>query len=197
MDDDDLELEDGATEVVTGRAPRDTGIVLDGARIAATPAGGRLAAGDVAGERMVIRSPLGSARIMLSHSPVFKALWSLWTANRVSGAADPGVTAQEIADAARIDIQPARRSIASLLASKLIRSTVKHIGYRGARNTYYPTELGTQTFALADVLGPGSSVQIGRTQRAWDNRAKDEPGDLFRFAALVRGVPLSELSENV
>lgn len=193
----DDELDDGATEVVSGRPARDPSVKLDGALIAEMPAGGRLSAGDVSGESMVIRTSLGSARIMLSHAPAFKALWRLWTAKRVAGADDPGASAPEIAEAAKLDIQVIRRSLTSLMASRLLRSAVTHVGYHATRTRYYPTELGVQAFALADVLGAGASIQIGRTQRAWQNRAKDEPGDLFSFAALLRGTPLSETSENV
>lgn len=154
--------------------------------------GGRMAAVRAAGDAqrrdfMIHRGPLGATRLTLSHVPVFRALWRVWTGKRTRQEDDPGATVGEIAEELQQDVKHVRNVLMSLLRNHLIRSTVRHVGWRGSRATYYPSDAGVQALALAEVLGPGHFVQVGRNTSAWRQRNLTEPGNLFQHAALLSG----------
>lgn len=195
MIDDDgtlLDLDDGATEVVDGRPRRRGTASVDLAKVVASPAGGRLVAGRAAaaeqsGHYITVRTPLGAAKIALGHASVFHDLWRCWTVKRADGVDDPGVSAGEVTAAGETDKARVRAALQALVRHRLVKAITQHVGYQGTRIRYYPTDFGVQTFALAEVLGAGSSVQVGRTSEAWRGRNLSEPSDLFQFAALLRG----------
>jgi hypothetical protein len=37
------------------------------------------------------------------------------------------------------------------------------------------------------MLGPGTSIQVGRTASAWKSRSATEPVNIFRHAQFLRG----------
>jgi hypothetical protein len=196
-----IDLDDGATEVVGVRPMRRGGAAIDLPKVVSSRSGGRLAqmratAIEQSRNFINVRTPLGSARIALSHALVFHTLWRRWTANRAEGLDDPGVSMAELVADGEIDTARARAALAALSRTRIVRVVTQHIGYQGTRSRYYPTELGVQAFAIAEVLGPGSAVQVGRTREAWRGRNLDEPSDLFQFAALLRGGPLPVNSET-
>lgn len=187
-----LDLDDGATEVVDVKPARRPRPIVDAGRIANAPAGGRMAqirveVPDRGGDFLTLRTPLGASKIAFSYVGVLHGLWRVWSAKRAAGEPDPGASATEVAEAAGVDPARVRTALTSLVRNRVARGITQHIGYQGTRARYYPTEFGVQALALAEVLGPGSAVQVGRTATAWRGRDQDEPGDLFQFAALVRG----------
>ncbi|UTC29633.1 middle transcription regulatory protein [Bajunvirus bajun] len=192
MSDLDDIIDDGATEVVDLRPARrvpSPGSVADAMQ---APAGGKMALMRAKGENhsrefVIHRSPLDTLKIALAHQPFFAAIWRVWSAKRIAATEDPGATIAEIASEMDLEPDAIRPAIASLLKNHIIRSVVVYVGRRGARARYYPSEAGIQTFALAEVLGYGSAVQIGRTTSAWNGRNKSEPSDLFQHARLLRG----------
>ena len=184
--------EDGAAEVVNLRPSRRERSTPSLEAVARSDAGGRMAQmrAKGAGHRrdfLIHRSALESVKIVLAHEPVFAALWRVWSAKRVQADQDPGATVGEIAQAMDRPQHEVRSVLASLLRNHVIRSTVAYVGRRGARARYYPSEAGVQAFALAEVLGPGSFVQVGRNTTAWRARNRSEPSDLFQHARLLRG----------
>lgn len=186
------DLDDGAHEVVDIHPARGRLVSASIEEAVATAAGGRMAAlhAKSAPHRtdfLILRSPTGAAKIALAHVPVFSAIWKAWAAKRVTGAADPGVSPTDIAEAADLEVSEVRTVIVSLLRNGLIRVATTHVGMRGARSLYYPSQAGVQALAFAEVLGPGSFVQVGRTNKAWTSRNHDEPGNIFQHAALLRG----------
>lgn len=157
-----------------------------------TPAGGRLAAmrekaTDNLKDFILLRGPLGAVRFSLGHATILKAIWRVWTQKRIARADDPGASISDIVEATGSDVKQVRNVVASLLKNHVIRSRVRYTGWRGARATYYPSDAGVQALALAEVLGPGHAVQVGRTAQAWASRSQTEPGTLFQHAALLRG----------
>jgi hypothetical protein len=193
-----LDQDDGAIEVVDRRPARSAGPVFDVKTIALQPAGGRLASARSHPEErdnfITMRTPMGAAKIAFTHAATFNSLWRAWTAKRTRGEADAGVTVSEITAIEGLPLHEVNAALRSLTRNRVVTVITQHIGYQGTRARYYPTEIGIQAFALAEVLGAGSLIQIGRTSRAWRGRDRDEPADLFQFAALLRGgsIPADE-----
>uniref|UniRef100_A0AB74ULE9 HTH marR-type domain-containing protein n=1 Tax=Caulobacter phage BL57 TaxID=3348355 RepID=A0AB74ULE9_9VIRU len=187
MIDDDSDWDDG--ELNAPRAPITTKDLND---VAQGVAGGRLAAMRAAGEEhrrefLMLRGPLGVVRLSLAHTPVLHALWRVWSRKRLERVEDPGASLAEIGQEMGQEAEAVRAVIASLLKNQLVRSRRSHVGWQGNRATYYPSEIAVQALALAEVLGPGHAVQVGRNASAWANRSQTEPGTLFQHAALLRG----------
>lgn len=191
-------LDDGAAEVVT-RGPRRIAKPPKGVEeVSRAPAGGhmqRMLEAGVAHRRDYIllrKADQPATRITLPHAEVFKMLWRLWQAKRVANAEDPGVTIAEVGEAlaaegsakATSSVSSAMRALARSGATRVITA---HVGFRSQRSRYYPSQGGVEAFALAEVLGDGSMVQVGRTSRAWTERNHAEPHDLFQHARLLRG----------
>jgi hypothetical protein len=193
-----LDLDDGATEVVASRPSRPSMAPLDGAEIAKASAGGRMqkmrANADAAKRDFLILRKAGQPpmRLVLTQAPVFRTLWRLWQAKRTSGVADVGVTVSEVVAAFSEAGTPlATSSVSSALRgmvkNEVVRVVDVHAGYRFSAKLYYPSAAGVEAFAIAEVLGDGAFVQVGRTARAWRRRTDTEPMNLFQHAALIRG----------
>lgn len=184
------ELDDGATEVIENHPRRRPPAFASVAETASKAAGGRLTqaetpASDERHDYVNVRTQLGAAKITLGHLHVFSALWRIWAAKRVNGV-DGGVTVADLTDALQRTPQAVRTVVATLIRNNIIRSVRTNVGWANVRASYYPTELGTQILALTQALGPGASVQIGRTATAWSSRSDDEPENFFRHAAFLR-----------
>ncbi|AFU86628.1 hypothetical protein D869_gp286 [Caulobacter phage CcrRogue] len=187
MNDDDLDWQDG--ELSPARAPVTTKDIAD---VAQAPAGGRMAAMREAGDAhrrdfLLLRGPLGVVRLSLAHVPALHALWRVWSRKRTAQTADPGASLAEIGEEMNLPAASVRPMVVSLLKNRLIRTRRSHHGWQGVRATYYPSAIAVQALALAEVLGPGHAVQVGRNASAWANRSLTEPGNLFQHAALLRG----------
>lgn len=183
------EYDDGTVETVDvhpRRRTRSTRTLQDAAK---SRSGGRLTQTPPAPQSpdfINIRTQLGAAKIAQGHLQVFSALWRLWAAKRVEGG-DAGVTVAELADSLTRTTQKVHGVLTTLIRNGIVRSIRTNVGWSNVRASYYPTELGVQILALTQALGPGSSVQIGRTATAWSSRSNDEPENFFRHAALMRG----------
>jgi hypothetical protein len=190
--------DDGAAEVVADRPQRPVLSPLDGAAIAKAPAGGRMRmmseAGEAARRDFLLMRKAGQppVRLVLTQVPIFKALWALWQAKRIAGADDPGVTIAEVSGALAAADRPTAtssisRALLMMTKNEVVRSVEVRAGRRFAAKVYYPCSAGIEAFAMAEVLGDGSFVQVGRTARAWRRRDDGEPRNLFQHAALIRG----------
>ncbi|UTC29437.1 middle transcription regulatory protein [Brevundimonas phage vB_BpoS-Bambus] len=192
--------DDGAAEVVGARARRKIVRPVEMTAIAQARPGGRLSGAPAGGKRdaVVLRKvDQPAVRLTLSHLPIFKAVWGAWSARRVQGADDPGVTVKDIharlEDTGQADLcGSVAGAVRSLVKGGALRTTDQHVGYQMRRTRYYPTTAGVQAFALAETLGAGASVQVGGTAAAWTNRAADAPMTLFEYAALLKGGALPE-----
>lgn len=195
-------MDDGAVEVVETSPQRRRPSSAEVSAAAQLPAGGRLTAMRAAGAKhrtdfLRVRSALGSVQISIPHIPVFDALWALWAKKRADGEGDPGVTKVEMVEATGLDPKKIQHILTTFRRTGIARSITQHVGWRGTRSRYYPTDEGIFAFSLAEVLGHGSAVQVGHTASAWRARNQSEPQDIFQFAALYRGGadPKSSTSE--
>ena len=188
---DDID-DDGATEVV-GQAPRRRITrPAEVEAIARSRAGGRASGSETGRKRDAVvlrKADQPAVRLTLSHLPVFKAIWASWSARRVQGSDDPGVSVKDIQGhlAKSGQCGDVAGAIRSLVKGGAVRAVDQHVGYQARRTRYYPTAAGVQAFALAETLGAGASVQVGGTAAAWTNRAADAPLTLFEYAALLKG----------
>jgi DNA-binding PadR family transcriptional regulator len=194
----DPDFDDGASEVVVRRPLRGHVQPLNGTQIAQAKAGGHMRmmtlAGDAARREFIILRKQGqpAIRITLTHVVAFKALWQTWSEKRVEGVDDPGTTSAELLQRIAVNGRTlALSSLGSMLRGLVrggaVRSTETGVGWRGRRTLYYPTEAGVQAFALAEMLGDGSFVQVGRTTKSWRSRSAAEPQNLFQHAARISG----------
>lgn len=191
-------MDDGATEVVELRARRRASDPIDGEKVARTPAGGRMAALTLAGDAarrdfIILRKANAPAlRITLTQAPIFKVLWQLWQVKRLEGAPDAGITVAEVSDHLIAKGTPAATSsistaLRALSRNNVVRVVTEHVGWRAQRSRFYPTSAGIEVFAMAEVLGDGAFVQVGRSVKAWRGRSEGEPSNLFQHAELLRG----------
>lgn len=196
---DDID-DDGAAEVVSDRPRRRVIRPAEVSTIMNAKVGGRTSHGEPARlrEAVVVRKAGQPAmRLTLSHLPVFRAVWSAWSARRVAGDDDPGVAMADI-DAylektGQAELKTsAPGAIRGLIKAGALRTTDQHVGWAARRTRYYPTEGGVQAFALAETLGRNALVQVGGTAAAWTNRASTAPLTLFEYAALLKGGALPE-----
>lgn len=191
---DDID-DDGATEVVGERARRKIVRPAEMRDIAQARPGGRVTGGQPGAVRdavVVRKAGLPAMRVTLSHLPIFKAIWHVWSARRVQGCDDPGVAPKDITD--YLDATDQARlsgmvpsAIRGLVKGGALRTTDQHYGYQARRTRYYPTDAGVQAFALAETLGANASVRVSGTAAAWANRAADAPLTLFEYATLLKG----------
>lgn len=194
----DPDFDDGATEVVAAQ-PRRRGVApIEIKTIAKKPAGGRVKslteAGDASRRDFIILRKVGApaAKIAMTHAPVFKALWEVWQGKRTAAEPDPGVAIAEITEVLNragtpLAISSISSALRSLTRNNVVRSIDEHVGWRSRRTRYYPTSAGVEAYALAEVLGDGSFVQVGQTTKSWRYRDQGEPLSLFQHAALLRG----------
>jgi len=188
---DDFELDDGATEEVASQPRRKAPVAATVAEVTALPPGGRMArmrlsAAQNAQDFTMIRAPLGVTKIALPHLTLFGDLWRLWASKRVTGG-DPGATVNEVAALTGKPLGSVRTILATLIRNGIVRSTHTSVGWGGSRARYYPTELGTQVFGIAQMLGPGTSIQVGKKASTWRSRSAGEPANIFRHAQFLRG----------
>ncbi|USN14158.1 middle transcription regulatory protein [Brevundimonas phage vB_BpoS-Papperlapapp] len=191
---DDID-DDGATEVVGARPRRKIVRPAEMAAIASVRPGGRISGSPPGARRDAVvlrKADQPALRLTLSHLPIFKAVWSAWSALRVQGADDPGVAVKDIQAYLEQTGQSALcgsvpGAVRGLVKGGALRTTDQHVGFQVRRTRYYPTDVGVQAFALAETLGAGASVQVGGTAAAWANRAADAPMTLFEYAALLKG----------
>ena len=188
----EVDLDDGASEVVASKPRRKAPRTASVAEAAAEPVGGRLsrmraAAAQTRQEFTMVRAPLGVTKVALPHLGLFGTLWRLWAAKRVAGG-DPGVSVAEIAEAEDRPLSGVRTILATLIRNGVVRSKRTSVGWENTRARYYPTELGTQVLSIAQMLGPGTSIQVGGTATAWKSRSATEPANIFRHAAFLRGM---------
>ena len=78
-----------------------------------------------------------------------------------------------------------RDIIRSLVRNRAATAKVVHIGYQGTRALYYPSPRGEEALAIAEVVGQGSLVQVGRPVNAWKGRNMTEPPNLFQIAHIA------------
>jgi len=198
------DFDDGASEVVS-RSPQRNGILpIENNTIARSPAAGGikrlLEKGESHRKDFILLRKVGAPpiKVAIVHMGLFKALWTLWEGKRISNEDDPGVAIAEISQhLSELNQSLATSSISSglrsLVRNGVVRSVDRYVGMRGRRTRYYPTDAGVEAFALAEVLGDGTLLQIGGTARSWHNRAATEPINIFQHAALIRGLsPLAD-----
>lgn len=194
----DFDLEDHADEVVNERPRRPAVPPIDGVAIARAPSGGRMKklrdAGDDARRDFLVMRKAGQPpiRLVLTQAPIFQALWSLWQAKRTAGVDDPGVTAAEVSARLAEEGRPTatssiNKALGSMALNEFVRRVETRAGFRFSANLYYPSSNGLEAYAIAQVVGDGSLVQVGRTARAWRRRDNSEPLNLFQHAGLLRG----------
>lgn len=162
--------------------------------LARSRSGGGMARLDLTAERalrefVLIRDPGGVIKMPLAHVALYRALVRASWSKRVAGEADPGVSVNEIAEAGGFDPDAIRPQIRSLVRNRVARSKTLHVGYQGTRALYYPTARGEEVLGIAEVLGHGSLVQVGRPVNAWKGRNMTEPSNIFQIAQLItRGI---------
>lgn len=188
---DDPFLDDGATEEVASQPRRKAPTAASVTEATAMPVGGRLASMRLAKaqnkqEFTMVRAPLGVTKVALPHLTLLADVWRLWGSKRVTGG-DPGVTVAEVASATDRPVGGVRAILATLIRNGIVRSTHTSVGWAGSRARYYPTELGVQVLSIAQMLGPGTSIQVGRTASAWRSRSASEAANIFRHAQFLRG----------
>jgi len=185
------ELEDNAAEVVEThparrRPPRD-----DTSKVAKADPGGRMEKMRAAGTRhrqdfILVRTPRGVAKISFPHFDTYKAIWRIWLSKRTNAEPNPGVTITDLMEMTGQRQNTLQNIVTSLRKNGIIRSVVQHVGWRGTRAFYFPTTVGDELLKMAEYLGPGSMVQVGRNSTAWRARNQDQPQDIFKFAALLK-----------
>lgn len=183
-------LDDGSHEVVDVHPARPVYAAADLEDVVRGKPHANLEAMRRAGERarsefMHLRSPRGAVKIALTHVPVFAALVRVWTAKRADGAPDAGVTAVEVAEAADVPVNTVRSIIRTLIRNQVVLAKTTYTGWQGMRALYYPTTVGAEALAIAEVIGYGSMIQVGRGHAAWKARSSGEPPNLFQFFSLV------------
>lgn len=186
------EFDDGATEVVDVLPKRRSPKLASVEEASNNDAGGRLSAMRKAGARhrqdfIIWRRPDRALKASLPHAPLFAALWRVWARKRALGEDDPGASIAEIAEEHGLEAKGTQHILNKLSHTGLVRSVVQHIGWRGTRAKYYPTDEGIYLFSLGETLGWGSSVQVGRSTKAWAGRSRSEPNNMFQFAVLIQG----------
>jgi hypothetical protein len=135
---------------------------------------------------ITLRGPLGITQLAISHYPIFRTLWALWSKRR-GGAEEASATAYEVAEALGEGVQRVRHVLTALAKTGVVRQMVKSTAYRGVRVRYLPTRLGEQLFAIAEEFGYGVQIQIGKTVRAWRSANQTEPLGIFERAKLYLG----------
>lgn len=202
---DEHDMDDGATEVVSSQPMRSGRAPVDGAKVAKAGAGGRMASMQASGHAhrtefiLIRRQGQDVVRLSLPHGIIFKLVWQLWEAKRVQGEEDPGIAVAEVSELLTASGSPmATSSISAALRSMIkngaLKSTDQYVGWQARRTRYYPTTAGVEAFALAEVLGYGALVQVGKSSKAWKNRSNGEPSNLFQHAALLRPIPAAPIS---
>lgn len=182
-------LDDGADEIVAyspRRAVRPAARLDD---IVKAPAGGRMAHMPASDrglrEFVLIRNQSGVVKMALGHVGVYRAMVKASWRKRLDRTADAGVTVGEIADVGGFDPDAIRDIIRSLVRNRAATAKVVHIGYQGTRALYYPSPRGEEALAIAEVVGQGSLVQVGRPVNAWKGRNMTEPPNLFQIAHIA------------
>ena len=149
---------------------------------------------DVSAERalrefVLIRDQTGVIKMPLGHVALYRALVRASWSKRVAGAPDHGVSVNEVAEAGGFDPDAIRAPLRSLVKNRAARSKTIHVGFQGTRALYYPTARGEEAIGIAEVLGEGSLVQVGRPINAWKGRNMTEPSNIFQIAQLIsRGI---------
>jgi DNA-binding MarR family transcriptional regulator len=187
------DMDDGAVEVVAERPMRRALNPVETAKVAQAPAGGRgrslIGSSNKHNAEFILMRRQGqtAVRIPLPHVAVFRALWSLWSERRVNGAADPGVTVADLQAGLQMATSSVSSALRSLVKNGAVRSVDEHVGWRSRRVSYYPTDGGVEAFAIAEHLGMGSMVQVGKTISVWKDRSEGEPLNMFDHASLLSG----------
>ena len=169
------------------RSPPDALTVLE---TAALPPGTKMASSVLpdarSSEFISFRTKSGAAKIALSHYPVLAALWGLWARKRANGE-DAGVSVTEIVEESGIPEPSVWSIITSLLKNEVVSRITVSRGFGGRKARFFPTTIGVEIFAMAEYLGYGSSIQIGKNETAWADRSNNEPESFFQWAKLLRG----------
>ncbi len=125
-------------------------------------------------------------RLSLPHVPIFKMLWKIWLKKKLDG--DPLATnAYELTDAMDIAYSTVRAALESMARNGMVREHSTLMGRYRASYGYEPTQTGIELLALAEYLGDGALVQIGRKSSAWKSPSSSEPKNLFEHARLLNG----------
>lgn len=136
---------------------------------------------------VTIRTALGQAKILVPHMGILEIVWKLWAEKRALGEETPGVSIKEVSEGASRLSLDVPGVLLKLRKNGLVRAVRTHKGWASNFVRYFPTDFGIQVLGVVQIMGPGSSVRIGRTASAWESRAKDEPENFFRHAAFLRG----------
>lgn len=193
-----LDYDDGASEVVDDRPMPTSPPPIEAAAVARQRAGGRMKniqAINAEYRREVIsvrRAGAAPVKMAMPHVHVFQALWRVWQAKRTAAAEDAGVSIGEVSAALAAEGLPSATSsvgatLRSLARNEVVRAVDQHRGFGSRRTHYYPTSAGIELFAMAEVLGHGAFLQVGKTLKSWQRRDVSEPKNLFQHAALIRG----------
>lgn len=136
-------------------------------------------------EFVLIRDPAGVIKLPLGHAGVYRAMVKAAWRKRLDRAPDPGVSVMEIAEIGGYDPDVIRPIVRSLVRNGAAAAKTIHVGFQGARALYYPSPRGEEVLGIAEVLGQGSLVQVGRPVNAWKGRNMTEPPNVFQIAQLV------------
>ena len=187
------DFDDGATEVVHDRPMRRALDPIDIDEVSRAPSGGKVNRLAGLGLRhasefiLIRRQDQPAVHVPLPHLLVFKEIWNIWSARRALGEEESGVAVSDVQ--AVLDLPPTSvgSAMRNLLKNGAVRTVDSHIGWRSRRILYYPTEAGIEVFALAEHLGLGALVQVGKRARAWQDRSKNEPKNMFEHAYIING----------
>lgn len=192
----DYEQEDFLEDVTPGAdfPPRAVRPPADLDAIVKSGSGGGMARLDVSAERalrefVLIRDQSGVIKMPLGHVALYRALVKAAWRKRLDRTADQGVSVAEVAEIGGFDPEAIRAPLRSLVKNRAARAKTIHVGYQGTRVLYYPTQRGEEAIGIAEVLGEGSLVQVGRPVNAWKGRNMTEPSNIFQIAQLIaRGI---------
>lgn len=124
-------------------------------------------------------------KMSMAHAKVFKALWQIWLSKRVAKVVNLSSSVGEVSERLGLGDVATRAALESLVSSGVVRQTEGFVGRIQRRVFYTPLPAGIEILALAEHLGEGAQVQVGK--RAADWVRAEEPPHLFDFAKLLRG----------
>lgn len=161
------------------------GALPDAASVSETLPGGKVRNLTYPRKDLVILRRQGHTptKISMSYIEVFKGLWRLWLEKRVCRYGDLASTAAEITVYTRIPAETVRSGLRSLVASGVVRRLDMYAGRTTRRYKYTPLPSGIELLAIADYLGDGTQIMVGRKVADWVR--SDEPPNLFDFAKIV------------
>lgn len=123
-------------------------------------------------------------KISLSYVEIFKGLWRLHLSKRLERAEPLAVSVAELVEATRIPEDLIRTGLKSLVASGVVRQVEEFAARSSRRLRFIPMPSGVELLAIAEYMGDGAQIIVGRKVADWVRA--EEPPNLFDFAKIVR-----------